>query len=78
MTGDSYRMRQPFLQDAIIEVTLRVTNDSRMARSNYEFSHQNGVVEANLFEEMEEPNTSLQEAEDEEAEEAEEAETAAR
>ena len=46
-----------------------------MERSNYEFSHQNGVVEANLFEEMEEP-TPL-EANTEETDESDEAETPA-
>jgi len=75
VTGGSYRMRRPFLQDQIIEVSLRVPRDSRMARSNYEFTHQNGVVEANLFDEMEEP-TPLEE--EEETEESGGAETAAR
>ena len=73
VTGDSYRMRRPFLVDQIIEVELRVPRNSQMARSNYEFTHQNGVVEANLFEEMEEP-TPLEE----ETEESDIAETPAR
>ena len=60
VTGDSYRMRRPFLVDEVIEITLRVPTNSRMDVSNYEFSHQNGVVEANLFEEMGEP-TPLEE-----------------
>ena len=55
VTGGSFRMRRPFLPDEVIDVTLRVPRDARMNRSNYEFSHQNGVVEATLFEEMEEP-----------------------
>ena len=76
VTGDSYRMRRPFLIDEIIEVTLRVPRNSRMERSNYEFSHQNGVVEANLFEEMEEP-TPLEE-DTEETDESGEAETPTR
>jgi hypothetical protein len=54
VTGGAFRMRRPFLSDEIIEVTLRIPRNSRMARSNYEFSHQNGVVEANLFDEMDE------------------------
>ena len=75
VTGDSYRLRRPFLVDQVIEITLRVPRNSRMERSNYEFSHQNGVVEANLFEEMEEP-TPL-EADTEETDESGEAETPA-
>ena len=79
VTGDSRRMRRPFLQDEIIEIELRVPRDSRMSRSNYEFSHQNGLVEANLFEEMEEATPLEEDAEesDEDAE-ADEAETPAR
>ena len=73
VSGGSYRMRRPFLTDEIIEVDIRTPRNPRMARSNYEFSHQNGVVEANLFDEMEEP-TPLEG----EAEEADEAETPAR
>ena len=73
VTGDSHRMRRPFLVDEVIEVVLRVPRNSRMDRSNYEFSHQNGVVEANLFEEMEEPTPV-----EEETDESDEAETPAR
>ena len=76
VTGDSHRMRRPFLVDEVIEITLRVPRDSRMNRSNYEFTHQNGVVEANLFEEMEEP-TPVEE-DTEETDESDEAETPAR
>ena len=64
VTGDSYRMRRPFLVDQIIEVELRVPRNSQMARSNYEFTHQNGVVEASLFEEMEEPAPLEEETEE--------------
>jgi len=76
VTGDSRRLQRPFLVDEIIEVVLRVPRNSRMDRSNYEFSHQNGVVEANLFEEMEEP-TALEE-DTEETDESADAETPAR
>ena len=76
VTGDSYRMRRPFLVDEVIEVELRVPRNSRMDRSNYEFSHQNGVIDANLFEEMEEP-TPLEE-DMEETDESAEAETPTR
>ena len=64
VTGDSWRMRRPFLVDEIIEVTLRVPRNSRMDRSNYEFSHQNGVVEASVFQEMEEPTSLVEDSED--------------
>ena len=76
VTGDSHRMRRPFLVDEVIEITLRVPRNSRMNRSNYEFSHQNGVVEANVFEEKEEP-TPVEE-DTEETHESDEAETPAR
>ena len=76
VTGGSYRMRRPFLKDQIIDVEIRIPRSSRMARSNYEFSHQNGVVEASLFDEMEEATPLEEDAE--EAEEADEAETPAR
>ena len=76
VTGDSYRMRKPFLVDQVIEVTLRVPRNSRMDSSNYEFTHQNGVVEATLFDEMEEP-TPLEEEMTEDAE-SDDAETPAR
>ncbi len=61
--GGSFRMQQPFLPGQIIEVELRIPRDRRMSRNNYEFSHKNGVIEATLFEEMDEP-TPLEEEED--------------
>ena len=70
VAGGSFRMQQPFLPGEIVEVELRIPRNARMARSNYEFSHKNGVVEAILFEEMDEP-TPIEEEED--AEGAEEA-----
>ena len=76
VTGDSERLRRPFLVDEVIEIVLRVPRNTRMDVSNYEFSHQNGVVEANLFEEMEEP-TPLEE-DTEETDESADAETPAR
>ena len=77
VTGDAYRMPRPFLQNQVIEVELRVPRNSRMSTNRpsvYDFSHQNGVVEATLFEEMEEP-TPLEE---EDAEASDEGETPAR
>jgi hypothetical protein len=69
VAGGSFRMEKPFLQGEIIEVELRIPRDTRMSTSNYEFSHKNGVIEATLFEEMDEP-TPIEEEEDAEAEEA--------
>lgn len=68
VAGGSFRMQQPFLPGHIIEVELRIPRDRRMSRNNYEFSHKNGVIEATLFEEMDEP-TPLEE-EEEDAEDA--------
>ena len=68
VAGGSFRMEKPFLPDQIIEVELRIPRDRRMSRNNYEFSHKNGVIEATLFEEMDEP-TPLEE-EEEDAEDA--------
>ena len=65
VTGGSFRMDKPFIPGQIIEVEIRVPRDRRMNRSNYEFSHKNGVIEATLFEEMDEP-TPLEEEEDSE------------
>ena len=68
VTGGGFRMQQPFLPGQVIAVEIRIPRNTRMARSNYEFSHKNGVIEATLFEEMDEP-TPLEE-EGEEAEDA--------
>ena len=61
LTGGEFRMRRPLLQDEVVEITLRVPRNSRAVRSNYEFSHQNGVIEANEFEEMPEPTSIVDE-----------------
>ena len=61
LTGGTYRMKRPLLEDEIIEVTLRVPRNSRATRSNYEFSHQGGVIEATEFEEMAEPTAIVDE-----------------
>lgn len=61
LTGGEFRMRRPLLQDEVVEITLRVPRNSRAVRSNYEFSHQNGVIEANEFEEMPEPTAIVDE-----------------
>ena len=55
VTGSSYRMKQPFMQDQVIQITLHTPRSPNAQRSNWEFSHQGGVIEANLFDEVEEP-----------------------
>ena len=70
VTGGSFRMRRPFLPNEVLDVELIVPRDARMDRSNYEFSHQNGVIEATLFEEMEEPTAETEETEETDAADA--------
>ena len=55
VTGDRFRLREPFLPGQVIDIELRVPRNSAMDRSNYEFSHQNGDIEANLLDEIEAP-----------------------
>ena len=64
VSGGTFRMDQPFLAGQIIEVEIRIPRDRRMSRNNYEFSHKNGVIEATLFEEMDEPTPIEEEVED--------------
>ena len=68
VSGGTFRMEKPFLPGQIIAVEIRIPRDRRMSRNNYEFSHKNGVIEATLFDEMDEP-TPIEE-EDEDAEDA--------
>ena len=75
LTGGQYRMRRPLMKDEVIEITLRTPRNASATRSNYEFSHQNGVVEATEFDEMEDPTAIVDdgvliEVEAEEPEEA--------
>jgi len=60
LTGGQYRMRRPLFADEVVQVTLRVPRNSRATRSNYEFSHQGGAVEATEFEEMAEPTAIVE------------------
>ena len=60
LTGGQYRMRRPLFADEVVQVTLRVPRNSRATRSNYEFSHQGGEVEATEFEEMAEPTAIVE------------------
>jgi hypothetical protein len=60
LTGGQYRMKRPLLENEVLQVTLRVPRNSRATRSNYEFSHQGGEVEATEFEEMEDPSAIVE------------------
>ena len=55
VTGDRFRLREPLLPEQVLDLELRVPRDPAMDRSNYEFSHQNGNIEANLLDEIEDP-----------------------
>ncbi len=68
VTGDRFRLRQPFLSGEVIDLELRVPRNSAMDRSNYEFTHQNGDIQATLLNEIEDP--VVEEEEGEEAEES--------
>ena len=60
LTGGQYRMKRPLFANEVLQVTLRVPRNARATRSNYEFSHQGGVIEATEFEEMEEPTAIVE------------------
>lgn len=60
LTGGQYRMKRPLFENEVLQVTLRVPRNARATRSNYEFSHQGGVVEATEFDEMEEPTAIVE------------------
>lgn len=60
VTGSSYRMRRPLRKDEVVQITLHTPRSPNATRSNWEFSHQNGVIEANLFEEMEDPTLIIE------------------
>lgn len=74
VTGDQARRRLPILVNEVCDIELRVPVVSAMDRSNYEFSHQNGDIQATLMEDIEfPPQPEVEEGEEgEEAEEAEE------
>ena len=71
VTGGSFRLQKPFLQGDIVEVTLRIPRNNRMSRSNYEFTHKNGDIEATLAEEMDEATPLEEEGEEGEEEDTE-------
>ena len=55
VTGDQARRRQPILVGEVCDLELRVPRVTAMDRSNYEFSHQNGDIQATLLGEIEFP-----------------------
>lgn len=55
VTGDRVRFREPVLSGQIIDIELRVPRNPAMDRSNYEFTHQNGDIQATLMESIEDP-----------------------
>ena len=64
VTGDRFRLREPFLSGQVIDLELEVPRIAAMDRSNYEFSHQNGDVKATLLEEIEDPVVEEEEGEE--------------
>ena len=73
VTGDQARRRLPIMVNEVCDIELRVPVVSAMDRSNYEFSHQNGDIQAILMEDIEfPPQPEVEEGEEGEAEEAEE------
>ena len=64
VTGDRFRLREPFLPGVVIDLELRVPRNSAMDRSNYEFSHQNGEIQATLMTEIEDPVVEEEEGEE--------------
>ena len=67
VTGDRVRFREPIPSGQVLDIELRVPRNPAMDRSNYEFSHQNGDIQATLLDEIEDPEPE----EDEEGAEAE-------
>ncbi len=55
VTGDQARRRLPIMVGEVCDIELRVPVVSAMDRSNYEFSHQNGEINAILMEDIELP-----------------------
>jgi len=65
VTGDQARRRLPILVNEVCDIELRVPVVSAMDRSNYEFSHQNGDINAILIEDIEFPPQPEVEGEEE-------------
>ena len=55
LPGDSQRLRQPLMPGEVVEIELRVPRDNRMNQNQYSFSHANGEVNAQLVEDLPDP-----------------------
>ena len=55
LPGDSHRLRQPLMPGEVVEIELRVPRDNRMNQNQYSFSHANGQINAQLVEELPDP-----------------------
>ena len=66
VTGDRVRYRQPIMTQQVLDIELRVPRHPDMARSNYEFSHQNGTIDTRIVEELPDPEVEPEEEQEEE------------
>ena len=55
LPGDSQRLRQPLMPGEVVEIELRVPRDNRMNQNQYSFSHANGEDNAQLVEDLPDP-----------------------
>jgi S1-C subfamily serine protease len=55
LPGDSQRLRQPLMPGEVITFELRPPRDNRMTYNQYSFSHANGQINAQLVEELTNP-----------------------
>lgn len=55
LPGDSQRLRQPLMPGEVVEIELRVPRDNRMNQNQYSFSHANGAINAQLVEDLPDP-----------------------
>ncbi len=67
LPGDSQRLREPLMPGEVAEIELRVPRDNRMNQNQYSFSHANGQINAQLVEELPDPEPE-EESEDGETE----------
>ena len=55
LPGDSQRLRQPLMPGEVVEIELRVPRDNRMNQNQYSFSHANGEINAQLVDDLPDP-----------------------
>ena len=55
LPGDSQRLRQPLMPGEVAEIELRVPRDNRMNQNQYSFSHANGEINAQLVDDLPDP-----------------------